>query len=72
MTFSTTPTFLPQFKLPPTEEYTQLLTELHEIYCQDQPEDVLQYCFNFFNNKLQEQRADFFRSEQPLGTFIKN
>ncbi|KAG0171797.1 hypothetical protein DFQ30_000337 [Apophysomyces sp. BC1015] len=41
------------------DEYTQLLTELHEYYCRDQPEDILQYCASFFNRKLEEQRATF-------------
>lgn len=49
------------------DEYTQLLTELHEFYCKDQPSDVLQYCANFFHNKLQEQRLDFFREQQGFG-----
>lgn len=48
-----------------TDEYTELLTELHTLYSQDQPEDVLQYCFNFFNTKLQEQRADFLNEQRP-------
>lgn len=43
--------------LSSADEYTQLLTELHTDYCRDQPEDVLQYCANFFNRKLEEQRA---------------
>jgi hypothetical protein len=42
------------------DEYTQLLTELHESYCKDQPNDVLQYCSNFFYQKLQEQRTHYF------------
>ncbi|GAA5802295.1 hypothetical protein HPULCUR_007758 [Helicostylum pulchrum] len=50
------------------DEYTQLLTELHEFYCKDQPSDVLQYCANFFHNKLQEQRLDFFREQQGYET----
>ncbi|RCH95831.1 hypothetical protein CU097_003631 [Rhizopus azygosporus] len=45
------------------DEYTQLLTELHEAYCKDQPEDVLQYCSNFFNKKLEEQRSMYFRQQ---------
>jgi cAMP-dependent protein kinase regulator len=44
------------FSFSQTDEYTQLLTELHNQYCQDQPEDVLQYCANFFNQKLQHER----------------
>ncbi|KAG2234149.1 hypothetical protein INT48_002312 [Thamnidium elegans] len=50
------------------DEYTQLLTELHEFYCKDQPSDVLQYCANFFHNKLQQQRLDFFREQQGFET----
>ena len=50
-----------QFQFTAVDEYTELLTELHQAYHQDEPSDVLQYCANFFNQKLQEQRADFFR-----------
>ena len=45
------------FSFSYADEYTQLLTELHSDYCRDQPEDVLQYCANFFNRKLEEQRV---------------
>ncbi|ORX43170.1 camp-dependent protein kinase regulatory subunit [Hesseltinella vesiculosa] len=38
------------------DEYTQLLTDLHNDYCRDEPKDVLQYCADFFNRKLAEQR----------------
>lgn len=41
---------------PQTDEYTQLLTELHNEYCAEQPADVLQFCSNFFIRKLEEQR----------------
>lgn len=51
----------------PADEYTLLLTELHEYYSKDQPTDALQYCSNFFNNKLQEQRANYFREQQGFG-----
>lgn len=56
------------------DEYTNLLTELHELYTQDQPTDVLQYCANFFQTKLQQQRQDFFRDQQnnyQIGNVIK-
>lgn len=45
------------------DEYTSLLTELHEAYCKDKPDDVLQYCANFFYKKLEEQRSSFFHQE---------
>ncbi|KAI7867567.1 camp-dependent protein kinase regulatory subunit [Spinellus fusiger] len=45
------------FSFNQPDDYTQLLTDLHAEYCRDQPEDVLQYCANFFHRKLQEQRA---------------
>lgn len=51
------------------DEYTQLLTELHEIYCKDQPQDALQYCANFFNRKLEEQRTNYFRGQQGMGKY---
>ncbi|KAI9276129.1 cyclic nucleotide-binding-like protein [Sporodiniella umbellata] len=52
------------FRFGYVDEYTQLLTELHEVYCKDQPEDVLQYCSNFFNRKLEEQRYSFLHQTQ--------
>jgi cAMP-dependent protein kinase regulator len=52
------------FQFGQPDEYTQLLTELHEAYCKDQPEDVLQYCSNFFNGKLEEQRMMYLRQHQ--------
>ncbi|CAO3686498.1 unnamed protein product [Rhizopus stolonifer] len=52
------------FQFGQADEYTQLLTELHEVYCKDQPEDVLQYCSNFFNRKLEEQRIMYLRQSQ--------
>lgn len=42
-----------------TDEYTQLLTELHEEYCSKQPSDVLQFCSNFFMHKLEGQRRAY-------------
>lgn len=43
---------------PQQDEYTQLLTELHNEYCSEQPLDVLQFCSNFFIRKLEEQRLE--------------
>lgn len=54
------------FTFANSDEYTQLLTELHADYCRDEPKDVLQYCANFFNRKLQEQRV-LFREQQGHG-----
>lgn len=54
------------FTFSSTDEYTQLLTELHTDYCRDQPEDVLQYCANFFNRKLEEQRVMFREQRNPM------
>ncbi|KAI9318767.1 hypothetical protein BX666DRAFT_2026190 [Dichotomocladium elegans] len=53
------------FSFTNADEYTQLLTELHEAYCRDMPDDVLQYCANFFNRRLEEQRL-MLRSQQGL------
>lgn len=53
----------PMFQFTPqTDEYTQLLTELHAEYCSEQPSDALQFCFNFFMRKLEAQRRTY-RSE---------
>lgn len=41
------------------DEYTQLLTELHNEYCSEHPTDVLQFCSNFFIRKLEEQRSAY-------------
>lgn len=41
------------------DEYTQLLMELHNEYCDKNPSDVLQFCSNFFIRKLEEQRAAY-------------
>ncbi|KAG0173356.1 hypothetical protein DFQ30_008229 [Apophysomyces sp. BC1015] len=54
------------FSFSYADEYTQLLTELHSDYCRDQPEDVLQYCANFFNRKLEEQRIIFREQNTPF------
>ncbi|KAI9321490.1 camp-dependent protein kinase regulatory subunit [Dichotomocladium elegans] len=54
------------FTFTSADEYTQLLTELHADYCRDQPEDVLQYCANFFNRKLEEQRAQVREQRVPM------
>ncbi|KAI8142610.1 cAMP dependent protein kinase regulatory subunit [Fennellomyces sp. T-0311] len=54
------------FSFSYADEYTQLLTDLHTDYCRDQPEDVLQYCANFFNRKLEEQRAMVREQRAPM------
>ncbi|KAI7899092.1 cyclic nucleotide-binding-like protein [Cokeromyces recurvatus] len=51
---------------PYIDEYTQVLTELHEAFYKDQPDDVLQYCANFFHKKLEEQRGLHFREQYDL------
>ncbi|KAI8377997.1 camp-dependent protein kinase regulatory subunit [Radiomyces spectabilis] len=53
-----------QYNVAYADEYTQLLTDLHNQYCRDQPEDILQYCANFFNRKLEEQRTAM-RDQRP-------
>ncbi|KAI8977406.1 camp-dependent protein kinase regulatory subunit [Mycotypha africana] len=65
-----------------TDEYTQLLTELHSDYCNEQPSDVLQFCANFFIQKLEAQRAAFRhtnlhqqteeRLQRPTNTLFNN
>ncbi|KAI9498225.1 camp-dependent protein kinase regulatory subunit [Zychaea mexicana] len=59
------------FSFSYADEYTQLLTELHSDYCRDQPVDVLQYCANFFNRKLEEQRT-MLREQQRSPMFQAN
>lgn len=53
-----------------TDEYTQLLTDLHQEYCRDQPADVLQFCSNFFIRKLEEQRLAY-RQNKHSQTFFE-
>ncbi|KAI8332812.1 cyclic nucleotide-binding-like protein [Chlamydoabsidia padenii] len=48
------------------DEYTQLLTDLHNDYCRDEPVDVVQYCADFFNKKLAEQRYQFREQRQSI------
>ncbi|KAI9271630.1 cAMP dependent protein kinase regulatory subunit [Phascolomyces articulosus] len=60
------------FSFSYADEYTQLLTELHSDYCRDQPEDVLQYCANFFNKKLEEQRVMFREQQRGAPMFQAN
>ncbi|KAI8976196.1 cyclic nucleotide-binding-like protein [Pilobolus umbonatus] len=57
-------TFLDDINFSYTDEYTEFLTELHENYCRDQPSDILQYCANFFNKKLEEERLNYWREHQ--------
>lgn len=59
---------------PQTDEYTQLLTELHEKYCSEQPSDPLQFCCNFFLRKLEEQRRAYRHNivQQNNHTFSRN
>ncbi|KAI8636968.1 cAMP dependent protein kinase regulatory subunit [Parasitella parasitica] len=59
---------LEQFDFSYADEYTQLLTELHEAYSKDQPQDPLQYCANFFNQKLEEQRASYLCEHHVIET----
>lgn len=55
---------------PQTDEYTQLLTELHNEYCTEQPADVLQFCSNFFIRKLEEQRLAHRNSNNNHGSIF--
>jgi cAMP-dependent protein kinase regulator len=42
--------------LPPA--YIELIEELSAIIAATQPEDIYQFCSNFFQHKLEEQRAE--------------
>ena len=46
--------------LPPT--YTNELNTLNREILKSQPQDVLQFCANFFNRRLESQRAEFLLS----------
>ncbi|KAI8642210.1 camp-dependent protein kinase regulatory subunit [Parasitella parasitica] len=57
---------------PQQDEYTQLLTELHHEYCNEQPSDVLQFCSNFFIRKLEEQRLEHRNNHSRNNLFDTN
>ncbi|CEP11999.1 hypothetical protein [Parasitella parasitica] len=57
---------------PQQDEYTQLLTELHNEYCNEQPSDVLQFCSNFFIRKLEEQRLELRNNHSRSNLFDTN
>ncbi|KAI9684487.1 MAG: hypothetical protein M1829_002297 [Trizodia sp. TS-e1964] len=46
--------------LPPA--YTQELNTLNRLVLKNQPSDILQFCANFFNRRLESQRAEFLLS----------
>lgn len=57
---------------PQVDEYTQLLTELHNEYCSEQPADVLQFCSNFFIRKLEEQRLAHRNNQNNNGSMFES
>jgi cAMP-dependent protein kinase regulator len=43
---------------PLTQEYTSILNDLNRTIHREKPRDVLQFCANWFNKRLEEQRTD--------------
>ena len=39
-------------------EYTNLLNDLNRTIHRERPQDVLQFCANWFNKRLEEQRIE--------------
>jgi cAMP-dependent protein kinase regulator len=48
--------------LPP--DYSNEITALNREVLKHQPDDILQFCANFFNRRLESQRAEFLLSQQ--------
>src|SRR5271170_2638428 len=40
-------------------EYTNLLNELNRTIHRERPRDIIQFCANWFNKRLEDQRIDF-------------
>jgi len=41
------------------QAYAEILNDLNQKVISAQPQDVLQFCANYFNQKLEEQRVRF-------------
>ncbi|KAF9343619.1 hypothetical protein BGX34_006550, partial [Mortierella sp. NVP85] len=41
------------------QAYAEILNDLNQKVISAQPQDVLQFCANYFNQKLEEQRTRF-------------
>ncbi|KAF9096036.1 hypothetical protein BGX27_001180, partial [Mortierella sp. AM989] len=41
------------------QAYAEILNDLNQRVISAQPQDVLQFCANYFNQKLEEQRIRF-------------
>ncbi|KAG0361718.1 hypothetical protein BGX24_005296 [Mortierella sp. AD032] len=41
------------------QAYAEILNDLNQKVISAQPQDVLQFCANYFNQKLEEQRIRF-------------
>ncbi|KAF8974968.1 hypothetical protein BGZ46_009544 [Entomortierella lignicola] len=48
------------------QAYAEILNELNQKVISAQPQDVLQFCANYFNQKLEEQRARFLSSARTV------
>ncbi|KAF9109775.1 hypothetical protein BGX27_007221 [Mortierella sp. AM989] len=48
------------------QAYAEILNELNQKVIAAQPQDVLQFCANYFNQKLEEQRIKFLASARTL------
>ncbi|KAF9425480.1 hypothetical protein BGZ76_003216 [Entomortierella beljakovae] len=50
------------------QAYAEILNELNQKVISAQPQDVLQFCANYFNQKLEEQRIRFLASARTAPT----
>ena len=41
------------------QAYAEILNDLNQKVISAQPQDIIQFCANYFNQKLEEQRAQF-------------
>ena len=48
------------------QAYAEILNDLNQKVISAQPQDVLQFCANYFNQKLEEQRIRFLVQGKPI------
>lgn len=42
---------------PALQDYHNLINELNELVAAQQPEDILQFCYDFFHMRLAQERS---------------
>lgn len=64
MTDSSDLTLPPSFPMPLPSDYTNEINTLNREVLKDRPSDILQFCANFFQRRLESQRAEFLLSQR--------